>query len=157
MNNQSTYKRTKSYGWIVLLFLLGFYVWMIFAYIHQWGNNPISKAGLIILGIIIFVFFIVSMPGRFYFKIDDQFVTCRLAPTDVFTPLKINISQIKDVSVGKVSFWRVVMFRGHQFDFTGQVVRIQMKSGNVYQISIRNAEQIKEEIEKRMSESKRNG
>ena len=156
MEKFPAYKRIKVNWWIVLLFLLGFYVWMIFAYIHQWGNNPINKAGLVILGIVMLVFFIVSMPGRFYFKIDDQFVTCRLAPTDVFTPLKINIAQIKDVSVGKVSFWRVVMFRGHQFDFTGQVVRIQMKSGNVYQISIRNAEQIKEEIEKRMLTSNNN-
>ena len=148
MNDQTTYKRTKVYWWLPLL-LAGICVWMIFAYIHQWGNNPISSVVvLIMIGVIMFAFVVVCLPGRFVFIIDDEFIIFN--QPSLWGSLKIHIAQIKEVSVHKVSFKRAMIFRGHQFDFTKQVVRILMKSGNVYHISIRNAERIKEEIEKRM-------
>jgi len=44
-----------------------------------------------------------------------------------------------------------IPFRDYYFDYSAsRAVRIQMRSGKVYQIAIKDAERIKEEIEKRM-------
>ena len=149
MNNQTTYKRIKINWWVFILFG-GFHIWMIFAYIHQWGNNPIDKAGLIKVSIIwIFIYIFI---GRFKVIINDNFaVFC----SDVWIPIKILISMIDKVSVKKASMMGMSIpfsnVKNYQFDFSAShAVCIQIKNGKLYQIAIKDAEKIKEEIEKRM-------
>jgi len=50
-NNYIAYKRVKINWWMIVLFV-GLYTCLIFAYIHQRGNNPIGNTGLIIISII---------------------------------------------------------------------------------------------------------
>ena len=83
---------------------------------------------------------------RFILTIDDEFVKFKLLN---WGPVKIHITQIKDLSIGKVDF-RTYLKSAYQFDFTRQTVIIQTKSDRIYQIAIKNAQKIKEEIEKRM-------
>ena len=71
-NSQTTYKRIKNHWWILSI-LWGFYVWTIFAYIHQWGNNPIDKAGHTIFGIVWIVSSVLVFIERFTLTIDDNF------------------------------------------------------------------------------------
>ena len=145
-NNQTTYKRGKIHWWIILI-LWGFYVWMIFAYIHQWGNNPVDKAALIIFGIIWIVVSVLLFTERFILTIDDKFIKFKLFR---WGTVNIHITQIKDVSVEKMSFPKMYVKRYEYFDFTGQVLKIQTKSDRIYQFAIKDAKKIKEEIEKRM-------
>ena len=145
-NNQTTYKFVKINWWIVLIFG-GSYIWMIFAYIHQWGNNPIDKTGLIIFTVIWIIVLFAS--GRSKAIIDDKFVTFR---TDLWIPIKIPFAKIKSVSIEQVR----LMYFGEKnterfsFDFVKQAVIIRLKSGKIYQIAIKDPQKIKEEIEKRM-------
>ena len=151
-NSKLTYKRVKIHWWAILL-LWGFYVWMIFAYIHQWGNNPVPKIGLIIYagmwtGISLSIFAM-----RYTLTIDDKFLVVKFSTG---WGIKVHITQIKEVSVEKVSFRTFMKAfspkrRLYPFDFTGQTIKIQIKSNNIYQITIRNAQEIKDEIEKRIS------
>ena len=156
MNNRTTYKSIKIHLWVIL-FLWVIYVWMIFAYIHQWGNNPVDKAGLIILTIIWIACSVLVLSMRFILTIDDKYVVITFGSLSG-GEIKIHISQIEDVSVGIMSFRTYLkagmeFYKGtkYQFDFTRQAVKIQTKSGKIYQIAIKNAERIKEEIEKRMN------
>ena len=145
MNNKVTY--TGKIQWWIILILWGFYVWMIFAYIHQWGNNPVNKTGLVILGIIWISISPLLLVNRFILTIDNEFVKFKLVS---WGNVKIHITQIKDVSVEKMSFFQMYAKLNEYYDFTRKTLKIQTKSGNIYQITIKDAQKIKEEIEKRM-------
>ena len=146
MENRIMYKRIKINWWVIIPFVVT-YVWMIFAYIHLWGNSPVGKAGLIFVGIIwIVVWFLI---GRPILTIDEKFVTLK---TDLWTYVEIHVKQIKDVSIVNMNLLGRVnaKFEKHFFDFVKQAVSIKLKNGKTYQIAIKDAEKIKEEIEKRM-------
>ena len=151
MNNQTTYKRVKINWWIILM-LGGIYVWMIFAYIHQWGNNPIDKSGLIFIAIIWIA--VLIFLGRFKVIIDSNYAVFR---SDVWVPVRIPIDTIENVSVEQVSWSEIVHIPGgkinrYLFDyFVKQAIIIRLKNGIIYQISIKNAQRIKDEIEKQMN------
>ena len=150
MSSKLTYKRVKI-NWVIILILAGTYLHMIFAYIYQWGNSPMDKAGLIFFGIIwIAVWFLC---GRFKLTIDDKLVIFK---SDLWTPIKINFKQIKNVSVVNVSLWGKMnaKFERYYFDFVRRAVNIQLKNGKTYQIATKNASEIKDEIEKRMLTTK---
>ena len=162
-NNPEIYKRVKI-NWEILLFVLavfaGIYVRMIFAYIHQWGNRPVTKTGLIVMAILLLGTFIFSWfcGGRFIVKIDDNLVIVR---TDVYKMFKIKIANIKSVNIERLNraWLGGVAFPGKKkerihIDFVKQMVSITVKSDKVYQIAIKDAQKIKEEIEKRMLTNK---
>ena len=161
MNNSITYKRIKLKGWVIILFG-GFHVWMIFAYIHQWGSRPLPLSGLFIMSAIwIFIYLVI---GWRKVVIDDKSVIFWQ-----FLPLynKIEIVQIKEVSVVNVSIMNVMYWsmgmgmmlndakmgmgmkfpEQFSFDFVKQTVIIKLKNGKSYQIAIKDAERIREEIE----------
>ena len=144
MNNQTIFR--GNIHWWVLLFLWGFYVHMIFAYIHQWGNNPVNEVALLFFAIIWIMASVLLFAIRPILTIDDVFVKFKYYGD----PIKIHITQIEDVSVKKMSFFKVYAKLYQYYDFTGQFLKIQTKSGRVYIIAIKNAQKIKEEIEKRM-------
>ena len=152
MNNKVTY--TGNIHWWFILIFMGCFVWTIVAYIYQWGNNPVNKAGLFIFCTIWVIVSIVFFVNRFILTIDNEFIKFKLAS---WGRIKIHITQIKDVSVEKMNLKTCIKiistyYKGtkYQFDFTKQTVKIQTKNGNIYQIAIKDAERIKEEIEKRM-------
>ena len=151
MEKFPAYKRTKVNWWIIILFI-GLYIWMIFAYIHQWGNSPVDEAGLVIFAIINIVV-ILSM-GRVKVIIDDQFVVYR---SDIWIPVKIPMMQIKSVSLAKKNFKTgTAKIDSYGLEFTRNVVCILLKNRKAVHLFIKNAEQIKEEIEKRMLTSNSN-
>jgi hypothetical protein len=150
MKNSQTIKYKRgNVRWWVLLILWGIYVHMIFGYIHQWGNNPIQKSGLIIFGVVWIVVSVLVIFIRLIVTIDDDFVKFKSFNSDK----KIHFTQIEDVSVEKENFIRHFKLGEEYHDFTNQVLKIQTKSGKIYQIAIKNAQKIKAEIEKRISKS----
>ena len=163
MNNQTIYKRVKI-NWLIILILIGvlagIFVHMTFSYIHQWGNRPLDKTGFIITGAIVSIIFIGCgfFGGRFIVRIDDRFATFR---TDFYVFWKIPIIKIKNINIERLNrawfggaYFHVKNVERAYFDFVKQVVSIEMKNGKIYQIAIKNAQKIKEEIEKRMLTNK---
>ena len=45
----------KQIGWIVIVPILGILVLLLISYINQWGNNPISYSGLLIISLILII------------------------------------------------------------------------------------------------------
>ena len=136
--------------WWILLSFWGFYVgMMILPNIHQFINNPIPK-GLIFITIIWIVFSVLIYATRFVLTIDDELIKFKM----YLDPVKINITQIKDVSIEKMSFFKIyakMYAKGYECrDFTRNLLKIQLKNGKIYHIAIKSAQKIKEEIEKRM-------
>ena len=152
MEDRIIYKRVKINWWVFIIFG-GIHVRMIFAYIHQLGN----EMGFIILSII-WVFIYICI-GRFKVIIDDNYAIFR---SDVWIPVKIPIFMIDNVSVKRVPLVmnEYIPERNtikYVFDyFVPYAVKIKMKSGKIYQIAIKDAEIVKEEIEKRMIITKDN-
>ena len=149
MNNRETYKRVKITWWLIIPFV-GIHLHMILGYIHQWGNNPIDKTGFIVMSIIwLFVYILI---GRFKVIVDGNFAIFR---SDIWVPVKIPISTIENVSVRRVPLFDhyIPEKKCKKFYFSPflrEAVRIQLKSDKTYQVAIKDAERIKEEIEKRM-------
>ena len=146
MNNQVTYKLVKINWWIILV-LVCIYVFAIFAYIYQWGNNPVGKSSLIFLAVIFISFLLYGAWCRI--KIDDNFISFRIPN---FLIQKIPIANIKNVSIKQISLMEIAgkFIDRYRIDFTKQNLCIQMENGKIYQFAIKNAQKIKEEIEKRM-------
>ena len=148
MNSQTTYKRVKINWWVIILFG-GICVRIIFVYISQWGNIPVIEPSLMFLVVTFLgaLFFL----GRFKVIINDN---CAIFRSDIWVPVKIPISMIENVSVKQVPLMEMYIPGGntvkYQFDFVTQAVSIMLKSGKIYQIAIKDAERIKEEIEKQM-------
>ena len=146
MNNQATYKLVKINWWIILV-LVGIYVFAIFAYIYQWGNNPANKSTLIFLALIFIFALLYGAWCRV--KIDDNFISFRIPN---FLIQKIPIAIIKDVSIKQIGLMEIAgkFTDRYRIDFVKQNLCIQMKNGKIYQFAIKEAQKIKEEIEKRM-------
>ena len=144
MEKYPVYKRIKVNWWIVIL--------MIFpsvALINEVvvKNNFHSE----ILPSLVVTFSVLVLLGRFKVIINDDFAIFR---SDVWVPIKIPISQIMNVCVNQVALVEVNIPweypRKYQFDFVSCAILIELENGKSYQIAIKDAERIKEEIEKRM-------
>ena len=146
-NNQTIFQSNMQ--WWILLFLWGIYVLMIIVNFHKLVNNPIPK-GLIFLTIIWIMISALLHATRFILTIDDEFVKFKM----YLDPVKLHIRQIENVSVEKVSFFKIyakMYAKGYECrDFTRNLLKIQLKNGKIYHIAIKSAQKIKEEIEKRM-------
>ena len=99
--------------------------------------------------VLLFFIIVFLCLGRFKVIIDDEFVVFR---SDVWIPVRIPIIQIMNVSLIKGGFFVMSTAKTRYiFDyFAKHTICIQQKTGKTHHITIRNAEQIKEEIEKRM-------
>jgi hypothetical protein len=149
-NNQEVYKRVNI-NWVIIVVSGGFQILLIFLYIHQLGNNPISKQGLILTFML--WGFVSIYYGRIKTIIDDNFVIFR---SDVWVHLKIPIASVKNVRLkqfGEVEFPNKKT-KKHQFDYSLNIMYIQLINGEIHKINIRNTSEIKEEIEKRMLTTK---
>ena len=148
MNCQATYKRVKINWWIIII-MVAPYVPIISAYVYHWDNSPVIQPLSLIFHAIMIVTLLLL--GRFKVIINDNYAVFR---SDVWVPVKIPISMIENVSVKQVPLMEMYIPGGntvkYQFDFVTQAVSIMLKSGKIYQIAIKDAERIKEEIEKQM-------
>ena len=155
MHNQETYKRFKIKWWLIQILagILAF-VFLLFLLMTLGGNKPLDKTGFVISITIIAVLYgiCICLGGWSKLIINDCFAIFRF---DLLTVVKIPIASIRDISTERVAKLDFLFFPKKDFvkcffDFVKQAVRIEMKSGKIYQITIKNAQEIKEEIEKRM-------
>ena len=131
--------------------MVGIYVWIILPIIN---NKSDDVAGVIFL--VLSWIFAVFVFGRFKMIINDKFFVFR---SDVVIWIKVPFDGIKDVSVKKVALIELnepgKYIKKYYFDFfVRQAISTQLKSSKIYQIAIKDAERIKEEIEKQMLKAK---
>jgi len=119
------YKRFQ-FAWIIVVLYVAVIVWMTFAYIKQWGNNPVDKYG--------YVFFMVLFSGiliGFYgitIIITDKQIKIRFGIG--FYTKKIDLSNVKSVSIQNSPF------------YYGYGIRI-IPNGLLYKVSGKHAVEIK--------------
>ena len=155
MSNQPTYIRTKisEVFIIVSVIFIAVYVWIIFAYIYQWGNNPISTTGFIIVTVIWWIHWLPVwlLSGRIKMIIDNDYITFR---AQAYTYAKIRLTHIVRVGVKEVPLSKMINYsfemENAYFDFVKQAIIIRLYNDKVYKIAVKNAQEIKDEIEKRM-------
>ena len=152
MDRQKTYKRVNI-NWLFVVGLGIIHLLVIILYIYQLGNNPITKSGIIKVSIMCTLCYIYA--GRIKLIIDENYVKFR---SDFRIFDKIPICTIKNISVKQAPrFDKYMIFQGDNFKhlpydyFVKQAVIIKLKNGKIYQIAIKDAERIKDEIEKRMT------
>ena len=148
MENNITYKRVKINWWIIILF--GATHLLIILNLFLDGN---IGSGTIAVSII-FIFLYITL-GRFKLIINDDFVVFR---SDIFSLLNTPIKKIKNISTIQLDYFSMAsnnrrqdIVKKYYFDFTAkQAIIIELKNGKIYWFSIKDAEKVKEEIEKRM-------
>ena len=143
MGNNITYKQVKI-NWLIIAIFMGCEAYMILSYINQWGNNPINKPGLIILTFILCVFPLIFL-WRFKVTIDNKFI---IFGSDLWTSCKILLAKIESVSTEQIT--KETKLDYYFVFLLNQAIIINLKNGITYRIAIKNAERVKEEIEKRM-------
>ena len=140
-------------NWWFILIIVGLYVLVVFSYINQLsGSRSISMTGFIIMTITWIL--ILFLGGRFKVIINRYNFNFSHRGPDFWSPIKIPIVDVKKVSVKQVGLMinlPGMKINKYYFDFVKQAVNIELKNGNIYQIAIKNAENIKEEIEKQMN------
>ena len=146
MEKYPIYKQTKvEFVFITSIFGL---VGVALICVNHWSDGSVYK---IILGAFILLYTLVYiLAGRQKMTIKDDLI---MFHTSFWLMTKISIAQIEDIKVTK-SNTRIkdgvkpkkILFN----QFSNEALFIRLNTGKAYHIIIKNAEQIKEEIEKRM-------
>ena len=143
------YKKFQ-FGWIVVVVFIIFIVWMTFAYIHQWGNNPIDVYGYIffmtLFGGILLTFYGITI------IVTDKQLKIKFG-IGVYTK-KIDLVTINSVSVVKTpicnGYGIRILTNGLLFNVSGKhAIEIKLKKKkDVIQIGTNDWEKLKDAVEK---------
>jgi len=118
--------RKFQFGWVIVITFLIIMVWMTFAYIYQWGNNPIDKRGYIIF-LILFGTILSGFCGMTII-VTDKHIKIRLGIG--FYTKKIDLSTVGSVAIQKYPI------------YYGYGIRM-LQNGLLYNVSGRHAIEIK--------------
>jgi hypothetical protein len=146
------YKKFQ-FGWVVVVAFIIIIVWMTFAYIHQWGNNPIDKYGYIlfltIFGGILLVFYGMTI------IVTDKHLKIKFG-IGLYTK-KIDLATISSVSVVKnpicYGYGIRMLANGLLYNVSGKhALEIKFKKKKqVIQIGTNDWDNLKDTIEKSLS------
>jgi hypothetical protein len=118
--------RNFQFGWFIVIMFVIIIVWMTFAYIHQWGNNPMDIYEYIlfmtIFGGVLLVFYGMTVIVR------DKDLKIKFG-IGIYTK-KIDLSTVKSVTIQKYPF------------YCGYGIRI-LPNGILYNVSGKHAVEIK--------------
>jgi hypothetical protein len=142
--------RKFQFGWVIVLIFILIIIWITFAYIRQWGNNPVDTPGYIFF----LVTFGVTLLGFYGMTIivTDKQIKIRLGIG--FYTKKIDLSAIRSVKTITYPFYcgygiRIVS-NGILFNVSGRhAIEIRFKhKKNVILIGTDDWEKLKDIIEK---------
>jgi hypothetical protein len=146
------YKRFQ-FAWIIVIMFVVSIVWMTFAYIHQWGNNPIDVYG--------YIFFMILFTGillAFYgitIIVTDKHLKIKFGIG--FYSKKIDLASINTVAVVKTPFcygYGIRIIPNGLLYNLGRKHAIEIKlkkKKQVFQIGTNDLEKLKEAIEEGLS------
>ena len=146
------YKRFQI-GWIIVIMYVGFIVWMTFAYINQWGNNPIDVYGYVffmtLFSVILLAFYGITI------IVTDKHLTIKFGVG--FYTKKIELASINKVTVVKTPFcygYGIRIIPNGLLYNLGRKDAIEInlkKKKQVIQIGTNDIENLREAIEKGLS------
>ena len=146
------YKKFR-FVWIIVVVYIVIIVWMTFAYINQWGNNPVDIYG--------YIFFMVLFSGvllTFYgitIIVTDKHIRIKFG-IGLYSK-KIDLASINTIAVVKTPFCRGYGIRiipdGLLYNLGwSRAIEIKLKrKRQVIQIGTKDPEKLKEAIEKGLS------
>jgi hypothetical protein len=139
-----------QFGWLIVIVFLIIMIWMTFAYIYQWGNNPIDRTGFIIF-MSLFGLIFLGFYGMTVIVTDKQI---RIKLGVGFYTKKIDLSAVNSVIIQKYPVYYGYGIRiipnGVLFNVSGNhAVEIRFKDRNkVILIGTDDWENLKDAIEK---------
>ena len=148
------YKRFQIAWIIVVMFVVGI-VWMTFAYIHQWGNNPIDGYGYIFF-MTLFVGILLAFYG-ITIIVTDKHLKIKFGIG--FYTKKIDLTSINTVAVVKTPFcygYGISIIPNGLLYNLGRKHAIEIKlkkKKQVIQIGTNEWQQLKDIVEKCINES----
>jgi hypothetical protein len=149
------YKRFQ-FGWVIIIIYQIIIVWMTFAYVYQWGNNPVDIYG--------YIFFLVLFGGilsGFYGMtviVTDKHLKIKFGIG--FYTKKIDLTTISSVTVKKYPVYYGYGIRiipgGLLYNVSGtNAIEIKLKNKkNIIQIGTNDWDNLKEAIEKGMLQNR---
>ena len=138
--------------WEILVLFVGYIIWMTFAYLYQWGNNPLT------LGSYSVTLFCMILPLALFYEMDTYMDDAHLKVSFGvgFIKKKIALSDIYSVSIVKLKWYhgtgvrsqsRGMLYRARFTD----AVELRLKGSNrTIQIGSKDVEQLKQAIEARL-------
>lgn len=146
------YKKFR-FAWIIVVVFIVFIVWITFAYINQWGNNPVDIYG--------YIFFMILFSGVLL-----TFYGITIIVTDKHIRIKFGIGlyskRIDLASINTIIVVKTPFCRGYGIRFIpngllynlgwSRAIEIKLKrKRQVIQIGTEDPERLKEAIEKGLS------
>jgi hypothetical protein len=146
--------RKFQFGWVIVVTFVTILIWITFAYIYQWGNNPIDKPGYIFF-IVLFGLVLLGFYGM-TITVTDKQIKIKLGIG--FYTKKIDLSSIKSVDTQKypVFYGYGIRFipNGFLYNVSGRhAIEIKFKNkSQVIKIGTNDWDNLREVIEKSMEE-----
>ena len=148
------YKKFQ-FGWVIVVIFLVIIVWMTFAYIYQWGNNPIDKFGYILMTLLLGAFLLVFCGMTVI--VTDRHIKIKLG-------IGIMVKKVELQSITSVEIVHVPLLYGYGiriipggtlYNVSGKyAVLIRFKDRKrILQIGTNDGENLKKAIENRISTS----
>ena len=138
--------------WEILVLFVGYIIWMTFAYLYQWGNNPLT------LGSYSVTLFCMMLPLSLFYEmhtyIDDAHLKVSFGVGLI--KKKIALSDIYSVSIVKLKWYHGtgIRFQSHGMLYRARftdAVELRLKGSNrTIQIGSKDVEQLKQAIEARL-------
>jgi hypothetical protein len=143
-----------QFGWFIVILFTIVIIWMTFAYIHQWGNNPVDIYGYILF-MIIFGGVLLTFYGMTVI-VTDKHLKIKFGVG--FYSKKIELSTIKSVTIQKYQFYCGYGVRilpdGILYNVSGKyAIEIKFKSrNNRILIGTNDWDHLKDAVEKSISD-----
>ena len=138
----------KQIGWIVIVPILGILVLLFMSYINQWGNNPISYSGLLIISLI----FIISLLLFFQMKTSVNSQKIQISYGIGLIKKTIRINEIENIIIVRNKWYYGIGIRmlknGWLYNIQGlNAIELKMKnSKSIIRIGTADGKKLKKEI-----------
>jgi hypothetical protein len=146
------YKKFQ-FGWVIVVIFMVIMVWMTFAYIYQWGSNPIDKFGYIFMTLLLGAFMLVFCGMTVI--VTDRHIKIKLGIG--FLVKKVDLQSVSSVEIVQVPLLYGYGIRiipgGTLYNVSGKyAVMIRFKDRKrILQIGTNDRENLKIAIESRIS------
>ena len=142
----------RQIGWTVIVPVLGILVLLLIFYINQWGNNPISYSGLLIMSII----FIISLLLFFQMRTSVDNEKIRISYGIGLIKKTIDIHNIERIEIVRNKWYYGLGIRiiknGWLYNIHGlNAIELKLKnSKSIIRIGTADNEKLKKEIESKI-------
>ncbi len=155
IKNQKMKYIERQIGWMIIVPGIGILVLLLITYINQWGNNPMSFSGLIIISLI----FVVSLLLFFQMKTSVDNEQIRISYGIGLIKKAIAIKNIERIEIVRNKWYYGLGIRmiknGWLYNIQGlDAIELKLKnSKSIIRIGTADSKKLKKEVELKMNSS----